>query len=77
MSSSLKVQFGKRLKFLRKKAGLTQIGLADAVGISVESISNMERGIFGPAFDNLEKIAAVLNIKVRVLFEFDEQEIDI
>jgi len=70
---SLKIQFGNRLKFLRKKAGLTQTGLADAVGVSVESISNIERGIFGPGFDNLEKIAQVLKVKVRVLFEFDEQ----
>jgi hypothetical protein len=33
--------------------------LADATELSIESISNMERGIFGPRFDNLEKFPAL------------------
>ena len=38
--------------------------------LSVESISNIERGIFGPKFDNLEKLAQVLDIEVKTLFDF-------
>ncbi len=68
----LKVEFGKKLKKLRKEANLTQEGLADKVELTVESVSNIERGIFGPKFDNLEKIAKVLNIKVKGLFDFDD-----
>ena len=69
----LKVEFGKKLKKLRKEANLTQEELADKVDLTVESVSNIERGIFGPKFDNLEKIAQVLNIKVKGLFDFDDE----
>ena len=68
--ASLKRRFGSRLKSLRTGRGLTQEQLADATELSIESISNMERGIFGPRFDNLEKIVSALNIEVRQLFDF-------
>ncbi len=67
----LKTKFGKRVQALRLKAGVTQEQLADAAGLTVESISNIERGIYGPKFDNLEKIAKVLDVSVKELFEFD------
>lgn len=69
--AELKNSFGKRLKQLRKERGITQEKLADMTGLSVESISNIERGVFGPKFDNLEKIAAALNMDVKILFEFE------
>ncbi len=68
---NLKVQFGKRLQVLRREVGVTQEQLANETGLTVESISNMERGIFGPKFDNLEKIAKTLEVPVKDLFEFD------
>ena len=68
---NLKTRFGQRLRVLRKQAGLTQEQLAEATGLTIESISNIERGLFGPKFDNLEKISNVLGIEVKELFEFD------
>lgn len=68
--SRLKTQFGKKLTELRVERGITQEVLADKIGLTVESISNMERGKFGPKFDNLEKIAKVLKVEVKVLFDF-------
>ena len=68
--SQLKQNFGIRLHELRLDAEMTQEALADEIGITVESISNMERGIYGPKFDNLEKIAEALDIPVKELFEF-------
>jgi len=70
--SSLKIQFGKRLRTLRKRAGLTQDQLAESINVSVETVSNMERGIHGPKFDNLEKIANVMGLEVKTLFNFNE-----
>jgi transcriptional regulator with XRE-family HTH domain len=67
----LKNRFGKRVRALRLEAGVTQEQLADAAGLTVESISNIERGIYGPKFDNLEKIAKLLGVPVKELFEFD------
>ena len=60
--ASLKARFGNKLKSLRTQKGLTQEQLADATELSIESISNMGRGIFGPRFNNLEKIPAALNV---------------
>jgi transcriptional regulator with XRE-family HTH domain len=66
----LKANFGQRLQALRLNAGITQAQLAEKTGLTVESISNMERGLFGPKFENLEKIAAVLKVPVKDLFDF-------
>ena len=68
--ANLKVQFGARLKLLRAQRNMTQEQLADATGLTIESISNIERGIFGPRFDNLEKIVEALHLEVQRLFEF-------
>jgi len=68
--ASLKAKFGKKLKQLRKERDITQEELADKIDLTIESISNIERGIFGPKFDNLEKIAKVLKVEVKELFEF-------
>ena len=70
--ASLKTWFGNKLKSLRTQKGLTQEQLADATELSIESISNIERDIFGPRFNNLEKIAAALNVEVVRLFEFQK-----
>lgn len=69
--SRLKIQFGQRLQILRSQAELTQEQLADKIGVTVESVSNMERGIHGPKFETLEKIAKVLKVNVKELFDFD------
>lgn len=71
--TSFKARFGKRLQNLRSANGFTQEQLAIAVDVSVESISNMERGVYGPKFDNLEKIARALRIPVKTLFEFEDE----
>ena len=68
--SQLKVQFGKRLQQLRMQAGMTQEQLAAEIDLTIESVSNIERGIHGPKFENLEKIADALNISVKEMFEF-------
>ena len=68
--ASLKQQFGARLKLLRAQKGITQESLAAQTDLTIESISNIERGIFGPRFGNLEKIAAALDVEVKRLFDF-------
>lgn len=70
--STLRYRFGKRLRFIRRQKDLTQEQLAEAVGISVEFLSNLERGINGPSFETLEKLAGVLAVPVQELFAFPE-----
>jgi transcriptional regulator with XRE-family HTH domain len=67
----LKKQFGKRVQQLRQANKITQEELAEQVGLSIESISNIERGIHGPSFDNLEKIIIALQVPAKSLFEFE------
>ena len=40
-------QIGKNISNLRKSIGITQMDLADKLGISFQAISNWERGIWG------------------------------
>jgi len=70
----LRKQFGRRVQRLRIEGKITQEQLADQVGITIESISNIERGIHGPSFDNLEKIARALKVPVYRLFEFENPD---
>jgi transcriptional regulator with XRE-family HTH domain len=69
--STLKTKFGQRLRKLRRQKDLTQEQLAEAVGISVEFLSNMERGINGPSFETLEKLAEKLEVQIAELFDFE------
>lgn len=70
--SSVRVLFGRRLKQLRKKAGLTQEKLAEAADLIPGHISDIERGFYGPRFDSLEKLANVLKVPIKDLFDFSE-----
>ena len=67
----LKKAFGKRLQQVRVASNMTQEQLAERIGVTIESISNMERGIHGPSFDNLEKIVLTLDVPAKSLFEFE------
>ncbi len=71
--STLREQFGNRLRQLRHDQDLTQEQLAAAAEISVEFLSNIERGINAPSFETLEKLSHALQIPVRELFTFEDQ----
>jgi len=70
--AQLKKKFGKRLQLLRNKNGITQEELANQTGLSIETVSNIERGINGTKFDVLEQFAEIFKVEVKELFEFDE-----
>ena len=70
--SSLKAQFGMRLRVLRRKRGITQEQFAGLADISVDFLSLIERGINAPSFQTLEKLALALELEVRDLFTFTE-----
>ena len=74
MTENLRKQFGKRIRALRRHAGLTQEQLAEVAGISVDFLSLVERGICAPSFDNLEKLTRALNLPIRELFNFGENK---
>ncbi|MCL2473879.1 MAG: helix-turn-helix domain-containing protein [Alphaproteobacteria bacterium] len=64
MSINTKKNMGLRIKAIRSARKMTQEQLAEKVGISTEAISNIERGVNFPSFDNLIIIANVLNCQI-------------
>ena len=70
--SDLRVQFGRRLRMLRRQKDMTQEQLAEAATISVDMLSNIERGVNAPSFETLEKLAKVLVVPVAELFKDQE-----
>jgi len=68
----IKKQLGKRIAFLRRKAGFTQEKFAEMTDYSVEFVSFVERGINSPSIEGCDRIAAALKIPIRYLFVFDQ-----
>lgn len=58
---------GKVIKELRERKGILQQSLAAETGVSVQSMSNIERGKQRPSEQNLEKIANKLGIPKEVI----------
>lgn len=60
--------FTNRLVQLRKKRGLTQQQIADEIGVNRGSYSNWEKGKREPSFENLIKLADLLEVSLDWLF---------
>lgn len=67
---TLKEKFGLKIKSLRTDKGFTQEELAQLCGCSLETIGHIERGIYAPRFDLLEKLSKALECPVYELFIF-------
>lgn len=59
--------FATNLAYYRKRAGLSQEGLAKALGISRSALSNYEQGRREPDFEIEEKIADYFNVDLNTL----------
>ena len=58
-----KISFlGENIQTIRKHRGMKQQELADKIGINMQSLSKIERGVNYPTFDTLEKIMDVLGV---------------
>ena len=58
-----KISFlGENIQTIRKHKGMKQQELADKIGINMQSLSKIERGVNYPTFDTLEKIMDVLGV---------------
>ena len=50
---------------------MSQEQFAELLGISVDFLSLIERGINAPSFENLDVFSVQLNMPVSALFEFE------
>jgi transcriptional regulator with XRE-family HTH domain len=55
---------GERIRDARKAAGLTQLELAEKLGVPYQSIGQWENNVRNPKYETLEKIATALNVSV-------------
>lgn len=55
-------QTGRRISELRKKQNMTQMELADKLGISFQAVSNWERGSTMPDISKLPELAQIFNV---------------
>ena len=67
----IRVLFGRQLKKLREQAESTQEELAEAIGITPQHLSDIERGKYSPGFTKLPIIASTLKVQIKDLFDFD------
>jgi len=68
--------FGERLREMRLKRNVTQQSLAEAAGMSLTYISNMENGLKVPSLTTIIRIAVALDCKVMDLVgAFDKTDL--
>lgn len=71
--ATLRKKFGNRLRQIRVQRAMTQEQFAEALDISVDFLSLVERGRNAPSFETLDKIAKRLRLSVAHLFTFDSK----
>lgn len=62
---------GKRIQSLRKKAGLTQLQLAEMANLSLKHLGEIERGRGNPTLDSLLNLSSSLGISLTKLFDLE------
>lgn len=68
------MEFSERLKNLRKQAHLTQVDVAEKLGISQPAYASWERGVKKPTQENLVKIAKLFNASIDILVSNDKTD---
>jgi transcriptional regulator with XRE-family HTH domain len=65
---NLRIRFGRVIRDLRKKQGLSQEELAEKAGLHRTYIGMIERGEKNITLENIDKIAKALNVQIEELF---------
>lgn len=66
---------GEAIRQLRRKHGATQKGLAQEAGLTVATLSLIERGLANPTWDTVKKLGAALGVSMSELGKVaDERE---
>lgn len=63
-----------KLKKLRQQKGLTQADVATKAAINTNTYAKIERGEQAATVIMLEKIARVLGVEVRDVFDFEQEQ---
>lgn len=69
-------EIGKRIQSRRKQQGLTQEQLADRMNVSIQMISNLERGNKAIRIDNLINLSQILDVSTDYILTGKETQDD-
>lgn len=69
VTQDVQQRFGERLREVRKRAGFTKEGLAEAAGLDRSYCGSVERGERNVALRNIEALADALGITISELME--------
>lgn len=69
MNLKVRRQFGRRVRILRKKRGLTQEALANEANIERSYMGAIERGQRSPTLDKISAIAKALKVPMSEIFD--------
>ncbi|MBC6718667.1 helix-turn-helix domain-containing protein [Aurantimonas sp. DM33-3] len=70
-ANELKRRFGRKVQELREARGLTQEHLAARIGRSVDTVSNIERGMNATRIEIAYLLAAELHVRLSDLFDIE------
>ena len=70
-------EIGSRIQFCRKRLGLTQEQLSEKMNVSIQMISNMERGNKAIRIDNLVKLSNILEVSTDYILTGKQNAADI
>jgi PAS domain S-box-containing protein len=68
-TQDLKGVFGRRLRHLRQLRDLTQAALSERIGISLDYLSKIERGLASPSFFVIEKLSLFFSVSPATFFQ--------
>ena len=77
MTNADLVKIGQRIQIRRKQRGYTQEQLADLMNVSIQMVSNLERGNKAIRIDNLIKLSEILEISTDYILTGKETADDI
>jgi len=69
-----KKSIGQMIASLRKEKGLTQLGLAEKMGVTDKAVSKWERDLSCPDVNTIPKLAEALGTNVEELMQSKEQK---
>ncbi|WP_083867484.1 helix-turn-helix domain-containing protein [Fulvivirga imtechensis] len=74
LKADYSMTLGEKITKLRKEKKLSQIDIANAIGVSRDAISKYERGDIVPSVENAKKIALTLGVSLDYLVSEEEQQ---
>lgn len=61
------MELSRKLKYLRKKKGVSQLELAERLSVSRQAVSGWEAGTSRPSTENLQSLSRLFNIPLETL----------